>query len=153
MARYTQGKSSVESDNQQNKSCPIATKDLPENTKNRQFAIQNYLYGPPNPQRPSVWYWKRLAVMVWNVPDNEVTEEQLEDIKSMRCSNCVAFDISDRMEKCMPGPVTYAGKLGYCWMHDFKCASLRACSTWASGGPIDDDDTSYDWQNRQAEKG
>ena len=129
--------------------CPAPTQDLALNTRNRQFAIDVYDYGPPNPQRPSLWYWKKLASKVWKIPKKKVTPQQVGDIKSMRCSNCVAFDVSDRMEECMPGPVTYAGKLGYCWMHDFKCASLRSCATWAGGGPIVDDEVSYDWQSRK----
>ena len=26
------------------------------------------------------------------------------------------------------------GRLGYCWMHHFKCHSARTCDTWAKGG-------------------
>ena len=55
----------------------------------------------------------------------------------------------------MPGLATLPGKtsdddgeLGYCWMHHFKCHSARACRTWAKGGPIKEDDVSYDWQER-----
>jgi len=33
-------------------------------------------------------------------------------------------------------------------MHHFKCHSARACYTWAAGGPIISDKTSYDWQKR-----
>ncbi len=130
--------------------CPEPTQNLALNTRNRQFAIKKYLYGPPNPGRPSQWYWKKLASKIWNIPERRVSREQLGDVQSMRCGNCVAFDISPRMEECMPGPVSHAGKLGYCWMHDFKCASLRSCATWAGGGPIDTDDVSYDWQARKA---
>ena len=39
-------------------------------------------------------------------------------------------------------------RLGYCWMHNFKCHSARTCYTWAKGGPINEDDVSYDWQER-----
>ena len=40
------------------------------------------------------------------------------------------------------------GRLGYCWMHHFKCHSARACRTWAKGGPIKIDDKSYEWQEK-----
>ena len=133
--------------------CPPATQDLVINTRNRQFAIDKYLYGPPNPAQPSRYYWKKLASKIWNMPIKRVTPVQLTDIKSMRCGNCVAFDISPRMERCMLGPVTYAGKLGYCWMHNFKCASLRTCATWAGGGPIVDDAVSYESQERMTRGG
>ena len=72
-----------------------------------------------------------------------------EEAKNSNCSNCVAFDISKRMDTCMPGETTdEEGRLGYCWMHHFKCHSARTCYTWAAGGPIEDDEKSYDWQKR-----
>jgi hypothetical protein len=53
------------------------------------------------------------------------------------------------MDDCMPGETSDEdGRLGYCWMHHFKCHSARSCHTWAKGGPIEDDDKSYDWQER-----
>ena len=49
----------------------------------------------------------------------------------------------------MPGVTSDKdGRLGYCWMHHFKCHSARACRTWAKGGPIDEDKVSYEWQER-----
>ena len=30
----------------------------------------------------------------------------------------------------------------------FKCHSARSCNTWAAGGPINEDEVSYDWQKR-----
>ena len=49
----------------------------------------------------------------------------------------------------MPGETSDDdGRLGYCWMHHFKCHSARSCYTWAKGGPIEDDDISADWQER-----
>ncbi len=125
--------------------CPRATQDLALNTRHRQLAIYRYDYGPLNPQKPSLKFWRKLAGR-WN---KKVTPKDIEEAKSARCGNCVAFDISPRMERCMPGPVSTAGKLGYCWMHEFKCASLRTCATWAGGGPITDDGVSYDWQRRK----
>ena len=126
-------------------SCPRATRDLELNTRNRQLAIDKYDYGPLNPQEPSTSFWRKIASR-WNNPPSA---KNIEEAKSARCGNCVAFDISPRMEACMPGPVTNAGKLGFCWMHDFKCASLRTCATWAGGGPITSDAVSLDWQRRK----
>lgn len=126
-------------------SCPLATKSLELNTQNRQLAIDKYAYGPPNPSEPSIKFWKGLLKR-WK---RKLTPANLKEIKSMRCGNCVAFDVSPRMERCMPGPVSQAGRLGYCWMHEFKCASLRTCATWAGGGPISADKVSYDWQRRK----
>ena len=59
------------------------------------------------------------------------------------------FDISPRMDACMPGVTSDDdGRLGYCWMHHFKCHSARSCRTWAKGGPIKEDSVSYEWQER-----
>ena len=70
-----------------------------------------------------------------------------EAAKKSLCGNCAAFDISPRMLECMPGDLEDDdGKLGYCWMSEFKCHSARTCRTWAKGGPITTDKTSHSWQ-------
>jgi len=43
-----------------NKGCPIATYDIDVNLKNRQKAIDEYHYGPANPEAPES-YWKDAA--------------------------------------------------------------------------------------------
>ena len=120
-------------------SCPAATQDVAINTKNRNATRKNHDYGPLNPAEPGD-YWEKLAKK-W-----QTTEEAA---KKSLCGNCVAFDISPRMKDCMPGAVSEgAGELGYCWMHHFKCASLRSCDTWAFGGPISKNEVSADWQEK-----
>lgn len=126
---------------QENMGCPKATQDLGLNTKNRNKAIQtDYIqYGPLNVDEPGD-YWKDIADF-WNT--------SVEAAQKSNCGNCVAFDISLRMKDCMPGKTSDEdGELGYCWMHHFKCHSARSCRTWAKGGPITKDDTSYDWQKK-----
>ena len=119
--------------------CPPATQDLKINTKNRDATIKNFNYGPLNVDEPGD-YWKDIA-KYW-----KTTEEAA---KKSVCNNCVAFDVSPRMLECMPGETSDDdGRLGYCWMHHFKCHSARACHTWAKGGPITTDKKSYDWQER-----
>ena len=119
--------------------CPPATQDLKINTKNRDATIKNFNYGPLNVDEPGD-YWKDIA-KYW-----KTTEEAA---KKSLCGNCVAFDISPRMDECMPGETSDDdGRLGYCWMHHFKCHSARSCHTWAKGGPIKTDEKSYDWQER-----
>ena len=120
--------------------CPAATQDLELNTKNRNASIEaeHIQYGPLNLNDEE--YWKRAAEH-WNT-DEETAKKSL-------CGNCVAFDISPRMDECMPGPVSDDdGRLGYCWMHHFKCHSARTCYTWAAGGPIEQDKISYEWQEK-----
>tara|TARA_R110001606_G_scaffold84283_1_gene191827 strand:- start:486 stop:1181 length:696 start_codon:yes stop_codon:yes gene_type:complete len=123
------------------KQCPAPTQNLELNTLNRNRAISaDFIkYGPLNLSDEG--YWEEYAKK-WG----ETTSP--EEAKNSNCSNCVAFDISERMESCMPGATDEDGKLGYCWMHHFKCHSARTCYTWAAGGPINDDESSYDWQKR-----
>lgn len=121
-------------------SCPRATQDLELNTMNRNRAIkaEHIKYGPLNLMDQD--YWMDLADH-WNTSEDVA--------RSSTCGNCSAFDVSPRMDECMPGqPSDADGRLGYCWMHHFKCHSARTCYTWAAGGPIIDDSVSYDWQNR-----
>jgi hypothetical protein len=124
-------------------SCPAATQDLELNTKNRDAAIKaNHIeYGPLNLSDEK--YWERLG---------EHWDTDAETAKKSKCSNCAAFDISPRMEECMPGPLQdKEGTLGYCHMHHFKCHSARTCYTWAAGGPIKEDQVSISWQSKSSE--
>ena len=124
--------------------CPPATKDVALNTKNRNATRDNHMYGPLNVKEPGD-YWQKLA---------DRWDTDLEAAKKSTCGVCVAFDISPRMTECMPGAVSdESGRLGYCWMHHFKCHSKRSCDTWASGGPITTDKVSYDWHSKAFPKG
>jgi len=128
-----------------NKECPASTQDVSLNTANRDRAIQaDFIkYGPLNVEEPGD-FWEKIAKK-WDT--------DVEAAKKSKCANCVAFDISPRMLECIPGKTSEPvedefGKLGYCWMHHFKCHSARSCNTWAAGGPINEDEVSYDWQKR-----
>ena len=122
--------------------CPVATFSLDTNVKNRQRAIDEYHYGPANPAMPGA-YWEDSAI-AWSIP--------VEQAKSMKCENCAAFDISDKMRKCietgMKGDEKAAdtmataekADLGYCNILHFKCAGTRSCSLWLTNGPIDNKD-------------
>ena len=124
------------------KGCPVATHDIDVNLKNRQNAIDNYLYGPANPDNPGD-YWKRSAKVF------KVTEKIA---KTMQCANCAAFDVSDSMRKCIADgikgdePTVDANAsiniadLGYCNFLHFKCAGSRSCKAWITGGPITEQD-------------
>ena len=69
--------------------CPPATQDISLNLKNRQKAIDEYHYGPLNPNEPNDEYWQELADK-WNTDD-------IESVKENRCGNCAAFDMSEDM--------------------------------------------------------
>lgn len=113
-------------------SCPLPTQDDLLNSKNRQNAKDNFTYGPLN-ENP-VSFWNRLAKK-WKV--------SVPKARTRRCGNCTAFDISPGMKKCMN---TTSNKVGYCWMHKFKCSAARSCATWAPNGPIRTDEESSKWQ-------
>ena len=125
-----------------NKGCPVATYNLDVNLKNRQKAIDEYHYGPANPD-DSGDYWKKAAAR-WNITEKTA--------KTMKCGNCAAFDVSDKMRKCMEDGIKGGDKavdsmatiekadLGYCNFLHFKCAGTRSCTAWVTGGVIDNKD-------------
>jgi hypothetical protein len=109
------------------------------NLKNRKKAIDEYMYGPLDPNQPNEEYWTEIA-QEWNMDD-------IEQAKSARCGNCAAFDITQEMQDCIakgigsepgsdPTSTIDAGTLGYCKFLKFKCAAKRTCSAWVEGGPI-----------------
>ena len=134
-----------ESPEDQIRQCPTATQKLKVNTANRDRAIQaDFIkYGPLNVEEPGD-YWKEIAKK-WNTTEEAAMQST--------CMSCTAFDVSPRMLECIPGETSEPvrdedGILGYCWMHHFKCHSARSCNTWAAGGPIKEDEKSYEWQKR-----
>ena len=126
--------------------CPIATHDIKENLKNRDWAFKNVGYGPANPEEPNEIFWADKA-KEWNT-----TTEQA---KTMRCGNCSAFIQTSEMMDCIrkgidadesgyAEDVVDSAGLGYCELFDFKCAASRNCNAWLVGGPITDDNYEED---------
>lgn len=119
--------------------CPLATKDVKLNLKNRDWAFKNVGYGPANPKEEDSEYWMARADE-WNT--------SVDNAKTMRCGNCAAFIVTPEMKQCIVngmgegtgGPeyeaVADAADLGYCELFEFKCAADRTCSAWLVGGPI-----------------
>lgn len=125
--------------------CPAATQSIDLNLKNRQKAIDEYQYGPLNPNEPNEEYWQQLADK-WNTDD-------VDSVKQSLCGNCAAFDITEKMLNCIatgigsepgsdPHDTVDAGQLGYCKFLKFKCAARRTCSAWVEGGPVADKEPS-----------
>ena len=125
--------------------CPLPTRDLHVNLKNRTIAFTNYGYGPANPGEPSKPFWTRKSV-IWNCPESEA--------KTMRCGNCSAFIQTSQMLECIKAgieaknPAEESGydedvietaQLGFCELFHFKCAGTRTCDAWLVGGPITDE--------------
>lgn len=120
--------------------CPIETRDVKLNLKNRNWAFKNVGYGPANPEEPNTEFWNNKADL-WQTPVSEA--------KGMRCGNCAAFIQTPQMLECIKygmegneeGPsyeeeVQAAANLGFCELFHFKCAGGRTCDAWLSGGPI-----------------
>ena len=124
------------------KGCPVATHDIDVNLKNRQKAIDEYHYGPANPEAPDN-YWKDAAKR-WNITEKTA--------KTMLCGNCAAFDVSDKMWACIEDGIKgneenadamatiHKADLGYCNFLHFKCAGTRSCTAFVTGGAIDNKD-------------
>jgi GNAT superfamily N-acetyltransferase len=123
------------------KKCPPATQDITLNLNNRQKAIDEYGYGPLNPDLPNTKFWMK-KVDEWNLDSMEEAQQSL-------CGNCAAFDIRQETLDCIaqgidadsPADaegVIAAGDLGYCKFLKFKCASRRTCDAWVTGGPLQD---------------
>ena len=121
----------------ESKSCPAATQDIKLNLKNRQKAINEFGYGPLDPDQPNKKFW-----------DEKVKEWKLDTVKEAKtalCGNCAAFDVSKKTLNCIskgigddggsedPMDVVEAGDLGFL---KFKCAAKRTCDAWVTGGPI-----------------
>jgi hypothetical protein len=122
--------------------CPLATRDVHVNLKQRNWAFQNVGYGPANPldEKNNKAFWLKKSI-TWNTTEIEA--------KGMRCGNCAAFNQKQHIIDCIEEglgdgmaddamEVIDAGDLGFCEMFDFKCAAERTCAAWIVGGPITD---------------
>lgn len=117
--------------------CPEPTQNIELNLKNRQKAINEHGYGPPDPSQPNRKFWLKKMDM-WKV-------DELSEVKNMLCGNCAAFDITTKTLDCIKSGIgedaeetINAGELGYCKFLKFKCAAKRTCDAWVTGGPITD---------------
>lgn len=127
--------------------CPLATRDIKTNLKNRDWAFANVGYGPANPndEKNNETFWLRKSV-IWNTV--------LDEAMGMRCGNCAAFIQTEQMLECIKAgieaknPAEESGydedvietaQLGFCELFHFKCAGTRTCDAWLVGGPIKDE--------------
>lgn len=131
--------------------CPVATHNIDVNLKNRQTAINKYGYGPANPddqEADNQAFWAAKAKM-WKVT--------VDNVKTMRCGNCAAFNVSDSMRDCIakgmkdegndPMATIEKADIGYCAFLHFKCAGDRTCDAWVTGGAVDNKDLTERYQS------
>lgn len=116
-----------------------ALENLDLNTTNRNHTIDEYGYGPINPddEMNSNKFWQDKADL-WNT--------SLEAAKNARCRNCAAFNQTENVLKKIYDGLGPEGKtiskladLGFCEIFEFKCAGTRTCDAWLKGGPITDE--------------
>lgn len=128
---------------QNNIECPPATQDISLNLTNRQSCVDKANYGPANPQLDNNDFWQKKA---------DLFKTSVDQAKTMRCKNCAAFVIKEKMRQCIEKGVASTSiseddiskeivaesNLGYCELFDFKCAGDRTCDAWITGGPLTD---------------
>ena len=68
-----------------NKGCPIATYDIDANLKNRQKAIDEYHYGPANPDEPES-YWKDAAKR-WGITEKTAKTMKFRRLQIVKQEN------------------------------------------------------------------
>ena len=137
-AEYAENGLEGDTEAPEGESCPIATQNIAANLEARDNAIAVANYGPLDPGQDNADYWGAAADR-WDVSVGEV--------KTARCGNCAAFNITSRIRACIADgvggadawDVVDAGELGYCEAFDFKCASARRCDAWVQGGPLTDE--------------
>lgn len=108
--------------------------DVHINLENRNHAIEEYGYGPMNPNEKNDVFWKEKA---------DLWETTVEEAQKSRCYNCAAFnkskDIINKISTAL-GPagrkIVEKADLGFCEMFHFKCAGSRTCDAWLVNGPI-----------------
>lgn len=123
--------------------CPPATQDISLNLANRKTCVEKANYGPANPELDNKDFWQKKA---------DLFKTTIDQSKTMRCSNCAAFVIKEKMMDCIKKGIASQSikeddiakeivdeaNLGYCELFDFKCAGDRTCDAWITGGPLKD---------------
>lgn len=126
---------------QTNIECPPSTQDISLNLINRKNCVDKANYGPANPNLENIDFWQSKA---------DLFKTSIDEAQTMRCKNCAAFVIKDKMKKCIEKGIASESikeedialeivdqaNLGYCELFDFKCAGDRTCDAWITGGPL-----------------
>jgi len=94
-------------DDDDDTSCPLATRDADVNEENKMEAVEDANY-----RDPSADGGFRLSEV---------------------CGNCGAYNQTEDMLECIGDE---SGNLGYCQLYKFVCESAYTCDKWVKGGPI-----------------
>lgn len=112
--------------------CPVATQDIAVNLEHRQKAIDEYGYGPLNPNNPNIKFWKKKA--------EEWQLDSMEEAKSSRCNNCAAFNITSKMLNCIEKGI--ASEEEYVPLEEPVTEAEETTSPFTSdGNELESDDT------------
>jgi len=91
--------------------CPLSTQDEEVNAANRQYAVDEYSYGP--------------AIANW-------------EKKNAKCGLCEYYNVKMAMLDCIADGLDMEEGVGYCEKLAFVCASDNVCNAFEEGGPITD---------------
>lgn len=94
------------------KSCPLATQDPDINEENKMAAAEEAAYRDPS-------------------EDGGFRSDEV-------CGNCGAYNQTEDMMDCI-GVEEDEDSLGYCQIFKFVCESMHTCDRWIKGGPIKTD--------------
>ena len=106
-------------ENEEGKSCPLATQDPEVNEENKAKAVE------------------------------EANYRGLEGSTAFRlsevCGNCEYFNQTSHIMDCID--TDEDAEVGYCQLLKFVCRAENTCDSWEEGGPIKDDDVMYNKQD------
>ena len=105
-------------ENEEGTSCPVATQDSEVNEINKEKAVEEVNYRSPE----------------------DSTAFTLTEV----CGNCEYYNQTSSMKECIG---TEGDDVGYCQLLKFVCRAENTCDSWEEGGPIKDDDISYNKQD------
>jgi hypothetical protein len=91
--------------------CPLVTYDEEMNADNRQYAVDEFSYGPSEKN------WEK---------------------KPQKCGICEYYNIRHEMMECIAEGMGDSEGVGYCTKLDFVCSEANVCNAYEEGGPMTD---------------
>jgi len=94
-------------EDEEGRSCPLATRNPEVNEENRNRAVEDYDYRDP-------------------ADDGGFVETEV-------CGNCSYYNLTEDMMECVGDE---SGDTGYCQKLKFVCSGDMTCDKWEAGGPM-----------------